>query len=112
MRASLLLAVAIVAIYVLSTPAMAVLEWIPVDSKDPQIEEYGKWAVQEHVKQTNDPIKFNKLVSADKKILIGFYFRLIIDASNNNGTDGKYQAVVHQMDWGEKLSLVSFNPAN
>ena len=66
----------------------------------------------EHVKQTNDTIKFIKVVSGEKQERLGLYFRLIIDASNNDGRDGNYQAVAYQRDWGEKLSLVSFKPAN
>ncbi|RLN36245.1 hypothetical protein C2845_PM03G10990 [Panicum miliaceum] len=86
--------------------------WHPIDASDPYVQEIGKWAVAEHVRQTNDTIKFIKVVSGEKQERISLYFRLIIDASKNDGGDGTYEAVAHQMDLGEKLSLLSFKPAN
>ncbi|KAF8664573.1 hypothetical protein HU200_054756 [Digitaria exilis] len=59
----------------------------------------------EHVKQTNDNIKFNKVVSSEKDLSYGIHYDLTIDASNSKGKNGKYQAEVFQMSWEDKLSL-------
>ncbi|PAN14586.1 hypothetical protein PAHAL_2G421800 [Panicum hallii] len=108
MRTFLLSVVAIVAI---ATPTVAIL-WYPIDINDPYVQEIGKRAVTEHVKQTNDTITFNRVLSGEKQERIGLYSRLIIGASSNDGREGKYEAVAHQTDWGEKQSLLSFKPAN
>ncbi|GJN11266.1 hypothetical protein PR202_ga29444 [Eleusine coracana subsp. coracana] len=39
----------------------------PVDINDPYIQNLGKWAVAQHVKQANDGIKFNKVNHAEVK---------------------------------------------
>ncbi|KAF8664572.1 hypothetical protein HU200_054755 [Digitaria exilis] len=83
-----------------------------VDINDPGTQKIGSWAVAEHNKQTNDNIKFNKVVSGKSDFSLGIRFDLIIDASNSEGKNAKYQAEVYQKKYGGQLSLVSFSSAN
>lgn len=111
MRISLLFVVAVVAIYVFATPTNATMA-SPVDINDPYIQRIGRWAVTEHVKQTNDNIKFTKVVSGRKDRTLGINYDLIIDASNSKGKNEKYEAELYQLDRGDKLSLLSFSSAD
>ncbi|OEL22738.1 hypothetical protein BAE44_0016241 [Dichanthelium oligosanthes] len=113
MRTGLLFVIAVIAISV-ATPTMADLgDWYPINFNNPEIQEFGRWTVAEHVKQASDGIKFNKLVSAKQKLAgLAVYFDLIIDAWNSDGKDAKYEAVLHQRDWMDKRTLMSFKPAN
>ncbi|TVU01244.1 hypothetical protein EJB05_53283, partial [Eragrostis curvula] len=90
MRRVLPFVVCFIAIYLITTPTTA----IPVDIDNPSIQGLGRWAVKEHVKQANDGIKFNKVVSGDKypDIELGTHYDLIIDALNSDGKNGKYEA--------------------
>lgn len=112
MRTGLLLAIVVVAISV-AIPTMANLgEWHPININDPEIQELGKWAVAEHVKQANDGIKFDKLESGKQQVGGGVSFDLIIDAWNNDGKVAKYEAMLHVRDWRDKRTLLSFKLAN
>lgn len=108
MRNNLLVIAVVLAVYVVAAPTTATL----VDINDPYIQNLGKWAVAEHVKQANDGIKFNKVVSGDKgpAWVVGISYDLIIDASNRDGKDTKYKAVITKSDWGRKPVLKSFKP--
>ncbi|OEL36223.1 hypothetical protein BAE44_0002759 [Dichanthelium oligosanthes] len=85
--------------------------WIPIPNiNDPVVQNLGGWAVSEHVKQTNDGLKFQKVVSGDQLVAAGLQLRIIIDALSRDGKDGRYHAVVFQQ--GRVRKLVSFGPAN
>ncbi|OEL22743.1 hypothetical protein BAE44_0016236 [Dichanthelium oligosanthes] len=89
MRTGLLFSIAVIAISV-AIPTMADLgEWHLININDPDMQELGRWAVAEHVKQANDGIKFNKLVSGREQVAVGINFDLIIDAWNSDGKDAK-----------------------
>jgi hypothetical protein len=63
MRTGLLFAIAAIAISV-AAPTMADLGgWYPIDVNNSDMQEPGRRAVAEHVKQANDGIRFNKVVS-------------------------------------------------
>ncbi|XBI62225.1 hypothetical protein VPH35_042882 [Triticum aestivum] len=97
---SLLFAVAIVAIY-----AMAVLgAGPPVDINNPHIQWLG----------STGGIKFNKVVRAesDDESELGVLLHLFIDATNRNGKDAKYEAVVDQLRGIYKPGLLKFKPAS
>ena len=84
-RAVLLFAIAAIATY-LAGPAMAYGEWFPIPNvNDLEIQELGRWAVEEHVKQAKDGIKFNKLVSGKEQVGEGMNLDLIIDPWNGDG---------------------------
>ncbi|KAJ1291554.1 hypothetical protein BS78_02G324300 [Paspalum vaginatum] len=95
------------------------------DINDPHIQEVGRFAVTEHVKEANDGIKFKKVVSGDMendssgasfnraesdKVLT--MYTLVIDASKSDGKDAQYKAVVYERSWWKGLTLLSFRPAN
>ncbi|KAL6645599.1 hypothetical protein ACP70R_017207 [Stipagrostis hirtigluma subsp. patula] len=113
MRSSVLL-VAIVVVYAVAAPTTAIPGgWSPIkDINDPHIQELGEWAVTEHVKQANDGLKFSRVVSGDQQVVAGVNYRLVVDASNNDGKDAKYQAVVYEREWTNTRELVSFKPVN
>ncbi|KAF8664574.1 hypothetical protein HU200_054757 [Digitaria exilis] len=96
MRTGLLVAIVAVVIYNVATLTMAIPggEWSPVPTTL-GIQDLGRWAVTEHVKKANDGIKFIKVVSAKSN---DDNFDLIIEASNSNGKDAKYEAEVYVMD--------------
>ena len=105
-RAVLLFAIAAIATY-LAAPTMAYGEWFPLPNvNDPEIQELGRWAIEEHVKQAKDEIKFNKLVSGKEQVGEGVNLDLIIDAWNRDGNDAKYEAKLHLRDWMDKHTLV------
>ncbi|TVU38290.1 hypothetical protein EJB05_11650, partial [Eragrostis curvula] len=109
MRTILLFVTGAIAIYLITTLTTA----RPLDINNPFVQEVGNWAVMEHVKQAKDGIKFNKVVRADQNALgLGINYDLIIDASNNDGKDGKYEANVYLRDWADKRTLLAFQPAN
>ncbi|PUZ38147.1 hypothetical protein GQ55_9G173900 [Panicum hallii var. hallii] len=103
MRANFLLAVAtIVVIYVVAMPAIVVSQqgWYPLPVVSaPLVQELGKWAVVEAVKKANDKLKFNRV------------YLFIVDASDDNGDDRKYEAVLAEQVWIDRRILISFNPA-
>ncbi|KAJ1254430.1 hypothetical protein BS78_K063900 [Paspalum vaginatum] len=77
------------------------------DINDPHIQEVGRFAVTEHVKEANDGIKFKKV--SDKVLTM---YTLVIDASKSDGKDAQYKAVVYERSWWKGLTLLSFRPAN
>ncbi|KAF8690802.1 hypothetical protein HU200_041193 [Digitaria exilis] len=115
MRTSLLVVIAIVAIQMVATPTMAGLVggFKPIDNiNDPHVQELGGWAVTEHVKKANDGLTFTNVVSGDVQVVAGYKYRLIVDVSDSNGKDAKYQAVVWERDWLNSRELLSFKLAN
>ncbi|KAJ1262001.1 hypothetical protein BS78_09G073100 [Paspalum vaginatum] len=108
---TLLLAAAVVAVYLLATPTMA-FHGSPIDVNKPYIQELARWAVAEHVKQANDGIKFNKVVGAQMQEGIGITYHLIIDTFDRAGKEAKYLAVVHERDWRDQTTLLSFTQVN
>ncbi|KAM0919881.1 hypothetical protein ACQ4PT_007879 [Festuca glaucescens] len=83
MRTSLLLLLIVGAtvLYTIATPAAALDgEWRPIKNiAVPHVQKLSKWAVVEHMKVSNCGLKFNKVVSAEVKILDGKNYRLHID---------------------------------
>ncbi|KAM0839021.1 hypothetical protein ACQ4PT_060580 [Festuca glaucescens] len=105
MRNSVVLVVSIVAIY-----AIAVLgARSPIDVNDSGVQWLGRWAVAVHVKEEKDGIEFNKVLRAesDEESPLGKILYLLIDATNRDGKDAKYNAVLN-----ETAALLSFKPAN
>ncbi|OQU90155.1 hypothetical protein SORBI_3002G352401 [Sorghum bicolor] len=110
MRTGLLFVVVVAAIHAFATSTMA--ETTPINVNDPVYQKIARWAVTEHVMLANDGLKFNKLVSGEVYVSLGYLYHLIIDASDRDGKDARYTAVVRQSTLGGELSLWSFKPAN
>ena len=106
MRNSLLFSVAIVAIYAMSVRAAR----SPLDINNPDVQLLGKWVVWEHGQQAHDDgIKFNKVLrgEVDEEAPLGAFLHLLIDATNRDGRDAKYEAVLNKT-----AAILSFKPAN
>ena len=115
MRTGLLLVVGVAAVIYAVVPAMAMPGgWQPIENiNDPDIQELGRWAVAEHVKQANDGIKFKKVVKGAVQVVNGFNYRLIIHALNGDGKDAAYKAeVFEEAKPNARKQLVSFSPVN
>ncbi|TVU38279.1 hypothetical protein EJB05_11639, partial [Eragrostis curvula] len=117
MRTSILFAGVAVAIYIAAsaTPTTAVPDtWTLIpdgEIQDPDIQDLGKWAVMEHVKQADDGIKFIKVVSGYiRKRYKGVNYRFVIDATNSDGKEVQYEAVLYNGDWRTSRLLISFKP--
>ena len=88
--------------------------WKPIKNvNDPHIQEIGRWAVSEHVKQASDGLVFSKVVSGEVQIVAGTNYRLVIQATKGGGAgkSATYGAVVYEKV-DKTRQLLSFNPAN
>lgn len=89
-------------------------KWTPIkDVNDPDIQDLGRWAISEHVKQASDGLSFSKVVSCEEQVVAGTNYKLVIEATR--GADGKsatYGAVVYEKEWTKTRQLLSFAPAN
>ncbi|KAJ1294715.1 hypothetical protein BS78_01G167000 [Paspalum vaginatum] len=117
---TILLAVAAaVAICVVAVPTTAVSGdgegWYPFPVIDaPKVIKLGKWAVAEHDKKAHDKLKFSRVVSGEEREdpELGMKYHMIIHASDRDGNDGKYEAVLAEQVWLDRIMLISFNPAS
>ncbi|GJN32832.1 hypothetical protein PR202_gb21369 [Eleusine coracana subsp. coracana] len=103
MEKNLLVVVVVLAFYVHEASTQVT----PVNINDPYIQDLGKWAVAQHVKEAHDGIKFKKVVSGYKgfAIPIGVSYILTIDASNRDGKDTKHKVDITKNDWAGKPVL-------
>jgi len=87
--------------------------WKPIKNvNDPHIQEIGRWAVAEHVKQASDGLVFSKVVSGEEQIVAGTNYKLVIQATRGgSGKSVTYGAVVYEK-LDKTRQLLSFNPAN
>ena len=87
--------------------------WKPIKNvDDPHIQELGRWAVSEHVKQASDGLVFSKVVSGEEQIVAGTNYKLVIQATRGGaGKSATYGAVVYEK-LDKTRQLLSFNPAN
>jgi hypothetical protein len=61
----------------------------------PLVQELGRWAVTEHVKQAKDGLEFWSVSSASKQVADALTtYRLTVQAVNRDVRDGKYMAVI------------------
>ena len=87
--------------------------WKPIKNvNDPHIQELGRWAVSEHVKQASDGLVFSKVVSGEEQLVAGTNYKLVIQATRGGaGKSATYGAVVYER-FDKTRQLLSFNPAN
>ncbi|KAI3745421.1 hypothetical protein L1987_58533 [Smallanthus sonchifolius] len=58
--------------------------WLEIASPDdPLVIEIGKFAVEEHKKESNDTLKFDKVTKGDTQIVGGMNWRLTIEIEDN-----------------------------
>lgn len=88
--------------------------WKPIKNvNDPHIQELGRWAVSEHVKQASDGLVFSKVVSGEEQVVAGTNYKLVIQVTKGGGAgkSATYGAVVYEK-LDKTRQLLSFNPAN
>ena len=70
-------------------------DWKPVNPSDPLVIEIGKFAVDEHNKEVNMALKYEKVVNGKSQVVEGVNYNLTIMAANLGGADeNNYQALV------------------
>ncbi|XP_027124124.1 cysteine proteinase inhibitor-like [Coffea eugenioides] len=80
--------------------------WIPVNPLDPHIQELGRFAVNEHNRQTRDKLVFVAVVAGLKKpVELATLYWLIIEAKDRNGNQNIYKALVQETDLEMKKLL-------
>ncbi|WVZ55950.1 hypothetical protein U9M48_006547 [Paspalum notatum var. saurae] len=110
---TILFAIAIVASAITAPITVAGCGSHPIlDVNEPHIQELGAWAVAEHVKQTNDGLKFGKVVSGSEQLVSGVNYRLYIVVLNLAGQNVTYNAVVYEQIWINTRELTSFDRVN
>ncbi|KQK22923.1 hypothetical protein BRADI_1g70100v3 [Brachypodium distachyon] len=109
----LLLAVVTIVAVVYPVATSAEQPWYPIDGEDitkPFFQTLGKWAVTEHVKQTQHFLKFDKVFSGERQELSeGMKYHFVIIALNGGGNTGRYDAELIE---GNPRRLISFAPPN
>ncbi|XP_027125726.1 cysteine proteinase inhibitor 1-like [Coffea arabica] len=80
--------------------------WTPVNPADPHIQELGRFAVDEHNKQTGDKLVFVAVVAGLKKpVELATLYWLIIEAKDSDGNQNIYKALVQETDLEMKKLL-------
>ena len=73
---------------------------------DPHIQELGRFAVNEHNRQTRDKLVFVAVVAGLKKpVELATLYWLIIEAKDRNGNQNIYKALVQETDLEMKKLL-------
>ncbi|CAN8274906.1 unnamed protein product [Cochlearia groenlandica] len=100
-------------------PLIAVVEsgrlggWKQIkDVTDSTVVEIGKYAVEEHNKETKSNLVFDKVVRGKEKVVSGKMYDLVIAAKSGGGGGGgyskSYEAVVVERVWEKFRKLESF----
>ncbi|GJN30664.1 hypothetical protein PR202_gb18989 [Eleusine coracana subsp. coracana] len=101
-------------IYMASTPTAAQLSggWFTIpDINDPVVQELGKWAVEQHNKEANQWLKFNRVVGGDEQVVQGLKYRLVIKRRTPMATNELSGGVSVSLA-GLKLSFVNVSEDN
>ncbi|CAM0871889.1 unnamed protein product [Alopecurus aequalis] len=107
----LVLVAAVAVAYPVATSAQ--VSWYPIgDVNEPHVQELGRWAVAEHVKQAHDGLKFSKVTSGEEQSDAGVKYHLVIEALNGDGKQGRYEAFLVEEVRSNTRTLISFTPAN
>lgn len=84
--------------------------WTPIKNlTDPHLKELGGFAVAEHDKVANERLEFVKVVKADRQVVAGMNYRLVLEVKDGNGKVVQYQAVVWEKAGSGSRQLTSFN---
>ncbi|KAF7097175.1 hypothetical protein CFC21_099023 [Triticum aestivum] len=110
---SLLLLIAATVAVAYPVATFAQVAWYPIGGvNEPHVQELGKWAVAEHVKQAHDGLKFIKVMSGEKAPDAGVKYHLIIKAFNSNNKPVRYEAFLVEEIRSNTRNLISFSPVN
>ncbi|KAJ4815267.1 Cysteine proteinase inhibitor [Rhynchospora pubera] len=84
--------------------------WQPIENiTDPHVQEIGNYAVSEHNRQSGDNLEFLRVTSGETQVVAGTNYRLVLEASDEEGNAACYQAVVWEKAWEGFRQLTSFN---
>ncbi|KVH96714.1 Cystatin [Cynara cardunculus var. scolymus] len=82
--------------------------WLEITSPDdPMVIEVGKFAIQEHNKDSNSTLKFQEVIKGDTQIVGGMNWRLTI-AVEDNGSLKNCEAFVYEQFLENVRKLISF----
>ncbi|KAM0066050.1 putative Cystatin domain-containing protein [Helianthus debilis subsp. tardiflorus] len=82
--------------------------WKPIpDVTDPTVVSIGKFAIDEHDKESHASLKFEKVIKGDQQLVAGMNYNLTITAADG-GADKNYVALVWDKPWEKFRKLVSF----
>ncbi|CAN4095965.1 unnamed protein product [Withania somnifera] len=84
--------------------------WSPItNTKDRQVVEIGKFAVDQYNEKSKSKLVFKKVVKGETQVVAGTNFRLVIAAKDGGyGSSSKYLAVVWDKPWENYRNLTSF----
>nr|QIC19053.1 putative REF2 [Adiantum reniforme var. sinense] len=92
------------------TPAMSLpggLQEMPTAQNDLEVQDLGKFAVDEHNSRQNSDLEYAGIVSAHKKVVAGLMYHLKLRASSG-GNVNVYEAKVWIKPWEKFKSLEHF----
>ncbi|KAG6404669.1 hypothetical protein SASPL_136922 [Salvia splendens] len=78
------------------------------DTNSQEILLYGIFAVSEYNKQNNKSLTFESVLKAEKQVVAGVNYRLLLAAGDELRPSGTYQAVVYNQAAPTSLHLTSF----
>ncbi|CAM0875745.1 unnamed protein product [Alopecurus aequalis] len=109
----LLFVLAAAAVCAAATIPVAAAEDAPVQQVDldnPHVQQLGQWAVEEHVKQANDQLRFFRVVDGHFQYVLGrLNYELVIDTLNDaEQTEVNHTALLYEDGWSNSRNLVSF----
>ncbi|XP_055809436.1 cysteine proteinase inhibitor 1-like [Solanum dulcamara] len=86
--------------------------WRPItDTNDVQVVEIGKFAVDQHNKESKSKLVFKRVVKGETQVVAGTNYRLVIsttDGSRRSRSGYKYLAEVWDKPWENFRNLTSF----
>ncbi|XP_042414465.1 putative cysteine proteinase inhibitor 7 [Zingiber officinale] len=80
-----------------------------VDTQDPNVQKVAKFAVSEYAKQQGQSFELVDVVAAQRQVVAGFNYRLLLEAKTSTGKVSKYGVLVDESLKGD-LKLVAFEP--
>lgn len=82
--------------------------WLEIASPDdPAVIEIGEFAVDEHNKDTNSTLKFDRVVKGETQIVGGMNWRLTIEVDDVQVVKN-CEVLVYQQSWQNVTKLISF----
>ncbi|KAK1424418.1 hypothetical protein QVD17_19747 [Tagetes erecta] len=83
--------------------------WLEIASPDdPAVIEIGEFAVDEHNKDTNSTLKFERVVKGETQIVGGMNWRLTIEVEDVQVVKN-CEVLVYEQPWQNVTKLISFN---
>ncbi|KAI3765340.1 hypothetical protein L2E82_15370 [Cichorium intybus] len=82
--------------------------WLEIASPDdPAVIEVGQFAVDQHNKDTNSTLEFERVIKGDTQIVGGMNWRLTIEIKDDNSLKN-CEVYVYEQPWQNVRKLISF----